>query len=318
MTFVSNSAIAHGQQTINIKGGNTSIAPLIASVADNVKAPLTVSNASSASPAVLAYGFTPQVVTVVNSSSTITATNITATGLSPNVTPNYSNCTTLSPGQTCLITLKPQVNAAIGPTAFTITGTESTSETAYYQIITYGEFYQAGYIFALFDGTPLTGGIADQTDAGSNFSWTSFYTTSVIAPDIYNGLQNTQNIINTEGTVQAASTCYYSEDASYNDWYLPAICQLANPGGQMYIDGSQSIPNFCQVYNNLNMYQNLYATNIGGLSTSIGTSYWGSTQSAQYGGYESSPFAWTEQFAQNFSIPQVYYLTNSVRCARNF
>ena len=288
----------------------------------------------STSLANLALGVSgnPRTITVTNTGAA-PAENLTITYPTwPIGTSANSNCgSVLNPGDTCTITVTPGVNptsacnAGIGSTPTPGTVTVSASNVAVSAhtkvlILANGCLFQQGYLFKIDDTTAtnvsINGSIVQPTD--NSLAPIQWYNGSFIATNalsITNGAANTATIVTVQGAGSyAAELCAgFSVDSQgstpcatgtcYNNWYLPAICQMGAPGEGA---GCFSEPN--------NMVANLPALVSGcvGPACLVGA-YWSSTESSTL----PTLAAWTEVFASGGSqVIAGKQNTVSVRCVR--
>jgi hypothetical protein len=178
----------------------------------------------------------------------ITALNGTPAGTlvtndCPNPLPATNTCTiTIDPGPTP----SSPAGTAPSPNYLSVVGTNTTTLVPGYEVLTYGNIYQEGYIFSVTDSAPDTSSIAGKAATLINLPLTPWYTGSLTtgATSYTDGSTNTLSIIAAQGQGDfAANVCNdYSIDTSgdtpcrstgtcFNDWYLPAICEIA-PTGQ--------------------------------------------------------------------------------------
>ena len=273
---------------------------------------------------------TPRVFTVTNTGS-VAAQGVTCpTSSSPSITSIACvGCGTIQPTQSCSVTITPSAtpSAAIAdtnpsPVTLTIAGTNTNTLNPTVNVLTYGSFYEAGYLFSIIEtvntSQSIGGTVAAQTDAagqnsteyspGGEDTTTSMYSGT-------DGQSNTSAMAAQYGTNQNYSAGYcippnYSS-GGYTDWYLPAICQLGFGGSDDNFNCGSSpgaIPN---------IQYNLLVTNS---SDSFGFTnngdYWSSTASE----FLAPIFAWGLQVAvgggggdQN-GVPVL--ITFGVRCVR--
>ncbi len=218
----------------------------------------------------------------------------------PSGTGSTSNCTSLAPGASCTITVTPgnTPSAAVGtpgpvPITLSVGGSNTNLLTPTVQVVTHGSVYQGGYLFDVDDTTPATGSIGGKVaalnDAGPSVFWSAGAGGGVVYDDIaevsdvstgplpacdglIDGKCNTKAIVDsyplTPLPAYAAGTCRASRQDSFDDWYLPAICELNGSSGRVICPASQQ-----------SIQDNLVDVlpGAGGLPAA---SYWSSTQSS--------------------------------------
>lgn len=289
---------------------------------------------------------------------------VTAMDVDYTITPNLPAGTKVSPascgnipaGETCELTVTPgntpsaAADMAPAPSVLTVKGSNTpTAVTSNLIVLTYGNRYQGGFVFAIDDSTDDTmsvGGkvaaIRDQADpwpdgiiwSSNGMGGTSFdaipgidqtSTEAMPSPDLPNpnpsnfvgcngatdGLCNVGNIFKQYPTIPtgeyAAGLCS-ATIAGFNDWYLPAICEMGFGIAQC---GAQASPTL------QNMQSNLVDNGDVG---SLAGFYWSSTEGSSHpqGG------AWVQFFAtggdsyQNSDVEGIGAKLNrsGVRCVR--
>ncbi len=127
ITITPGSAIC-SDQSFTIQGDNTS---QLSGIVTTYSSTATIS--SSPASLILEGGTsTPSIVTVINESPLVTATNIRASipsSLTSCVSQDASHCTSVAPGASCEISFTPIGITACGPNSATISGTNTTSST---------------------------------------------------------------------------------------------------------------------------------------------------------------------------------------------
>ncbi len=231
-----------------------------------------------------------RIITITNNSPTNTVFNVSysATPAFPTgTTMTPTRCDMITPLSSCVFTITPgQTPSAapgdINPTPITVTiaGDNTSTASVAVSILTYGSVYQAGYLFSVDDTTSNTSSISGTavglSDPSIPTAWQPSCNdvstcTSTNANDYFNGATNTANIVYAlralPSSTYAAGICDTNTAGGYDNWYLPAVCQLgfgdgSNPCG---VDGSPTIQNIQS-----NLVDN-------GISDLIET-YWSSTQ----------------------------------------
>jgi hypothetical protein len=160
-------------------------------------------------------------------------------------------CNPLAPGCTCTFTITPggtatPLNQNIN---VTIRGNNSNVLTTQIAVVDYGSVYQGGIVFSINDATSPTGSIGgkviSQQDiyvpplpSNTVFPWDFNASPALIgASSLTNGATNTNSIISSIGSCSSYSTCGFAAGVcktqfpgynGFNDWYLPAICELSS------------------------------------------------------------------------------------------
>ena len=268
----------------------------------------------------------PRTIRVTNTGSSTAAQSLTISGASslPSGTSLTTTCgATLPPGASCLITITPGVTAsalpgdtAAAPVSLSIAGSNTNTLSFGVSVLTYGSYYEGGYLFAVDDTTPTTGSIggtvaapADSANPGSGILWQATATTTG-ANSPSNGPANTATIVSDLGTptsAYAAGVCK-ATISGYSDWYLPAICEMGYDSASNGTGcGSSSSPT------RQNMQSNPVDNgNIGSLSGY----YWSSTETTIL----PATYSWGQYLTNNGATNQRYIIktsTEGVRCVRS-
>ncbi|PJE16226.1 hypothetical protein, partial [Legionella sp.] len=294
----------------------------------------------------LALSVTGLTTTTGNNSGTARRIIITNTGsnIANNVTYSLSpalpsgssispaSCGNIAIGGTCTLTVTPGAtpsapanNSNPTPVTVTISGTNTNVPTSSVSILTYGSFYQAGWLFSIIERAntfaTIGGTVAGQSDVAgqstTQYSPGGANTTS----SMYSGTNGSTNTsaMRTQygtGTNYSAGRCISPNYTAggFTDWYLPSICQMGyavsdtnfnctNSGSANYIPNIQV--NLLQRYPTqlFNFVNNGY--------------YWSSTASQG-----SAPGnAWTQEYilggAPALSSNDPVNFIHGIRCARN-
>jgi hypothetical protein len=207
----------------------------------------------------------PRHITITNTDPTFTAFNVaydsTALPFGTTITP--ATCGNILAGGTCVITIHPGANPSataynLNPTPITlnIEGENTNALTLPVNILSYGSVYESGFVFAINDsyaaypiGVSVGGKVASLNNlalpAGVVWDTTPQCTslqrncTNTNATSGINGIDNTIKIYNTLNSSSpptpsyAARVCVDFADGGFNDWFLPAICEMGktDPGG---------------------------------------------------------------------------------------
>lgn len=247
---------------------------------------------------VLAASGTARLITVTNQGPGPTeALQANAAGL-PAGSWLRSTCpTTLAPGASCLLLVTPGAlpSAAPGDLApvsatVTVTGSNTNAIDVSVSVLAYGSVHQGGYVFALDDSAPLTGSVGGKvlaTAEVSNVNWSpSLISIAGVNDDsiagqnscdgALDGRCNTGRILAQypSGSREfAAALCKDSRHGDFDDWYLPAVCELTYSNDASAMCGTQAAPRLPD-----NVRSRLY--DVGPIG-SFGLAYWSSTQSSQ-------------------------------------
>ncbi|WP_133138036.1 hypothetical protein [Legionella rowbothamii] len=114
----------------------------------------------------------PRSITITNT-GTLIALNVTYSiipALPTGTTISPANCGTMAPGSSCILTVTPGITPSVPPGAtphpsiITFQGNNTNSTSVAVNVVTYGNVYQQGYVFAVDDTqgcttTPCTGSI---------------------------------------------------------------------------------------------------------------------------------------------------------------
>ncbi len=247
---------------------------------------------------------TPRVFTVQNTGMA-TATGVTCpTSTSPSITSiTCVGCGTILSNGTCTVTIQPSAmpSAAVAdasptPITLTIQGNNTNMLNPTVNILTYGSFYEAGWLFSIIETTntsqSIGGTVAAESDNVSQntteYSPSGDNTTFAMYSGT-NGLSNTQAMVAQYGAgTYSATVCTGSSGGGYTDWYLPAICQMGFGGSDTNFNcgaSPGSIPNIQYNLLETNTTQSFNFVNSG--------NYWSSTASEN-----SAPVvAWFQRFA---------------------
>ena len=239
-----------------------------------------------------------------------------------------TGCASIQNGGTCTITVTPSstASASVGnstpqPVILSIQGTNTNQLNPTVNVLTYGSFYQAGWLFSIIETAntlqSIGGTVAAESDnvapsPGTEYSAgganTNFHMYSGT-----DGVSNTSEMVREYGSSSnySAGYCHNYNGGSYIDWYLPAICQMGFGGTDTNFDCGVtpgSIPN---------MQYNLLVTNTTQSFNFVNNGiYWSSTASE-----DNAPgHAWFQQFAvgggDGFQSYYAVYLAFGVRCVR--
>lgn len=203
----------------------------------------------------------------------------------------------LEPGASCLLLVTPGAlpSAAPGdlapvPATVTVTGANTNAIDVRVSVLGYGSVHQGGYVFALDDTVPLTdsvGGKVAATAEVSNVNWSPSLVAiagvnddSIAGPNSCDGAVdgrcNTGRILAQYPSGSrdfAAALCKDSRHDGFDDWYLPAVCELTYSADATGMCGTQAAPRVPD-----NMRSRLYD---GGPFGTFGLAYWSSTQASQ-------------------------------------
>lgn len=194
-----------------------------------------------------------------------------------------SNCSTLTIGSTCAVTITPGAIAsdAPGDTAaeplILVVSTNGIYATfAPFEILTWGSVYQEGYVFAINEtanlSSNITGKVAMLTNGPTlpwerNSNYNDFASiTNSTSQGKTDGVSNTAVIVNFYGasTLYAAGWCDQYTTDTYANWYLPAMCETSYSTGFFESNcgtvSSPTINNFRSNLVDLGYGNNIYYT----------------------------------------------------------
>lgn len=276
----------------------------------------------------------------------ITNTGLTAaTGIQvnnsafPSGTSLSTNCNgTLNVGDFCEVNIEPgnTANPDINdnpcntttpgtepiPASVTVTANNAPQTSVNILVLGYGCIYQGGYLFSVDDSTVETSSIAGKVavigDQSMSTIWGPNEEVGGINQDSTQGLNscdgdsdgkcNTARIIDANLTPPvAAQLCADLTDGNFNDWYLPAVCEM---GYDAFNDGTncgnQAAP----------LLQNIFSTLIEGANkANLNGIYWASTESVTIPAGNAFSFD-SNDSAQTALSKTLNFL--SVRCVRSF
>ncbi len=296
----------------------------------------------------------PRQITITNNGPAL-AQNVTyqiIPALPAGTTISPSGCGNILANNTCVLTITPGANPSTSPgsspnpSVIEIEGTNTNQLAVDAEVLTYGNIYQGGFIFNIDDSAPNTGSIGG-TVAGLNdtvtapgISWggnainVGDTTNQNTVDGANNGSANSDTIIrvltvqqnipkstyaagqcNLAATNGSGTTCTAGTTGCYDDWYLPAICQLG-PNNWLYPNATD-----CSPTGTYNIQQQLFVPSIPNVNLSTSVYYYSSTQ------YSGDPAtipvgtsAWVQYYAsgggsgQGFSGSKDYLM--NVRCVR--
>ena|SRR3990167_1363520 len=199
---------------------------------------------------------TPRVFTLKNIGST-PATGVNCPSItSPSITSiTCSGCGTILSGNVCTVTIQPSATASAAvadtnptPITLTIQGENTNKLTPSINVLTYGSFYQSGYVFSIIEtqdpSLSIGGTVAAERDASMDSSIVVNIMEVPYSPawlytfiNINNGYDGSNTKTgNTYWMVRqysydqnySAGLCIppFNSVGGYTDWYLPAICQM--------------------------------------------------------------------------------------------
>ncbi|EHL30861.1 hypothetical protein [Legionella drancourtii] len=206
------------------------------------------------------------------------------------------------------------------PGIISVSASNASPTSANVVVLGYGCIYQGGYLYSVDDTTVNTGSIGGTVVATADSATTSGLVWDSSSGCVSNNCYITNSYSDTNGTnlaspapggntyliyqiltmqdselasTYAAGLCATSSMDGYNNWYLPAICEMgygASYGGVNC--GSQASPVAQNMQSNLVDNGNIGGLTAGGNSSTPGN-YWSSTESSQYPSFS----AWFEYFA---------------------
>ncbi|NCT97576.1 MAG: hypothetical protein GXD23_09425 [Comamonadaceae bacterium] len=207
---------------------------------------------------------------------------LNATGLPAGTSPISTCGATLAAGASCAVTVTPGATATATPgnaaptsAVLEVEGSNTNSVNAALQVITFGSWYQGGWVFDVDDTTVVSGSVGGKVAATSDATpagdWGPASLTG--AGSLTDGASNTNQIVTALGaTPSAAGRCQASAAGGFSDWYLPALCELGYTFGGGAC-GTSAAPLLAG-----NMQSRLKENgDIGGIADSW---YWSSTEAA--------------------------------------
>ena len=214
-----------------------------------------------------------------------------------NVVQDASNCVTIAPGESC--TLKFTSTTPYEPDQITISG-KNTKNLAN----TFLAFRQeGGLVFSVNSGVVKVSD-EENIDPTTLMWWNEVYNAPSMATSLIDGAFNTPIIITAFGNPHnyAAALCADSLVEGFNDWVLPAICELGRFTGSGTDAGCRSV--------NQNLYTTLQLNGFGNFDNSP---YWSST-------FSPTTNAWAQNFNPNDGTMFAGGVNNRrfVRCIRSF
>jgi hypothetical protein len=261
----------------------------------------------------------PRILTITNTGAFAT------TGFAININPGLpagtisTGCVAqLAPGGSCQLIITPgstptsdgtnPCNTGTGtapiPSAVQATASNSTNTaTANVVVLSYGCIYQSGYLFSVNDSTPNTTSIAGKVAATLDETaqkW-ALGSSSTSATSNINGQTNTLLLTNPPGSFPAAQACINKSTGGFNDWFLPAICELGYDVNSSGSGCGSAVAPLIQ-----NMESNL--TDLG-FSSFGNNDYWSSTE-------DTTLTAWLEQMTLPGQTTVLKTISFVQRCAR--
>lgn len=237
-------------------------------------------------------------VLTISNNTPFTATNVTYT-----ISPPLPTLTTISPSgcgnitQTtpCVLTITPGANPSAPapgvapPSVLTASGINTNTVTSNIKVLTYGNNFLSGYIFSMDDSTPQTqsigGKVSSLNNVGGNagLPWDSTKNceggscVTTDATHLYNGAVNTTNILSAMTAAgalplsYAAGQCVDYTSGGFNNWYLPAECELGYlpNSGTCTNSADTANPEIQNIYNVTAAFPTTYPNN---------AYYWSSTE----------------------------------------
>ena len=294
----------------------------------------------------LALSVTGLTTTTGNNSGTARFIKITNTGANVASNVNYTvspalpsgssispaSCGSIAVGATCTLTVTPGAtpSAPVGnnsptPVTVNITGDNTNSPTSSVSILTYGSFYQAGWLFSIIEtantSAKIGGTVAGESDVAGQSTTQYSSGAANTTTSMYSGTNGSANTAAMKaqygsGTNYSAGLCISPNYTAggYTDWYLPAICQMGYNASDTNFNCTNSgsanyIPNI-----QVNLLQK-YPTRLFNFTNN--GYYWSSTAS-QSG---ASSNAWSQEYilggGAGLGGSDPVNFIHGVRCARN-
>lgn len=275
-------------------------------------------------------GGTPRALTLENTGTGDASNIVCPINLPAPISDATVNCSACQPnlpaGKSCSITISPGATSSgftdgtltePMPSQLVISGANTNIVTSDILILTYGNFFKGGYIYAIDDTAPVNqniagGKVVTVANATSVLRWSPTMTfVGGINQNSTAGLNscdgksdgacNTSRIVSVFINPTDAPAAYYCNNLvenTFNDWYLPAVCELGASINQM----------FCQTP----YFQNM-ADSIGGLLSPTFSNYWSSTEDSAINGA-----AWAVGLPSGIGALINKNSTTNVRCSRDF
>ncbi len=310
---------------VEVRFGQTTLSPLTQILALSIKS-------SGADPALAGNARTIRIENTGSIQASNVQVSIPAFPTGTSITGN--SCTgILNAGDTCDITITPGANASLDagasvctttpgtvpePTVVTITSDNAPSTDVSVLVLGYGCIYQGGFLFSVDDTTISTssigGKVAAVMDQSTGIPWGPIVAVGGISETSMaglgscdgknNGACNTGRIIAANlASPVAAQLCDNLVSGGYNDWFMPATCELGRFTGLGTDAGCGT--------SNPNLYTTLHINSLGQFSNQF---YWSSTEFS--GG--PSFFVWIQRFVDGSQNGANKSVALSVRCVRAF
>lgn len=232
--------------TIEVKASNINLQKVDANTAVLLMMPLNDPHPGRVAPSpncpifVISGSTEKRAVKIKNNSPVVTAYNIVALNLWPDVTQDASNCAQVAPFQTCTIFLTAG-SQTHPPMQINFQGANTTIMSTFISVapaLVIGQAWQGGLVYSI-NPDGASGQVAAATLAEGNIVWDPLNGTTIFgALDPDNGKANSVAIVNQLSTVEgqalrdyAAGSCvlFSTNDrcSTYQDWYLPAVNQMS-------------------------------------------------------------------------------------------
>ncbi|KTD57242.1 protein with a bacterial immunoglobulin-like domain protein [Legionella shakespearei DSM 23087] len=320
ITFEMGAGGSAGTTNATIKGDNSNVSSVAISVVSPVAPVLSINSPAQPDRVIPVNNGSLDIVVVSSNPLATSNTDITASLPSAwvsSVTASYTDCTDVVPGGSCTIHL--QATSPFVADEITINGTNGASPLTTYVAFRAG----GGLVFSVNGGVTK---VVTEANISSGIIWGGYgyevgginQNSTVSGGDpcdgkndggcnttrIINCLTNQDNCVNTPSSsidiaTYAAGICDQYNGGTFNDWYLPAICEWSNSGNSCSID---------------NIYTNLRQHGFGGI---VVGAYWSSTEVSTL----PQDFAWYQLFAASGNSFQGGSTKSSqpgVRCVRGF
>lgn len=274
---------------------------------------------------------TPRFFTIQNTGPFPASNVICPQSTSPSITSiTCLGCNTILAGSSCTVTITPSATPSAEPgdtspipITLTVSGDNTNTLNPTVNVLTYGSFYQAGYLFSIIEtvdtSASIGGTVAAETDAASQSSTEYSPGGQNTESTMYsgtNGMTNTQAMETAYGSSQNYSAGYclapnYNA-GGFTDWHLPSACQMGYGSSDASFDCStMSSPDYIP-----NMQVNLLEANPSQtFNFALPGDYWSSTASE----YLSPAYALLQHFASGSSIQDTLPVNVALgaRCVRD-
>lgn len=145
-----------------------------------------------------------------------------------------ATCGNIPAGGQCRLSVSSGL-AMSGPAVLTVKGFETNTVNVNIYILAIGNIWQGGIIYYIDDTTPpttsITGAVIVDLSSEGTMNWALNFNPIPSARSISDGRSNTTAIVQSQGAsgTYPAKICLDYTGGGVDNWYLPAICELAPP-----------------------------------------------------------------------------------------